>query len=412
MEFVEAHFIHTIRQVCASQEGCPGVSLREAVIRPACCRGNGASPVLCAYRKDDQVIGVSELIRRRDEIPGYEHSWEQVVDEEGKVVLDAGKDGVALLLRGEERQYSKKKRKEGERRGLAVLISVGEEERPGAAADREKLEKLARDLNFEVRLEVNKTAQELRKLMTDIQVGKYVRAEDECFMCFVNAHGDTNEGAQYIWDGITEASNELKKESDEESAYESAEESGEGTDEDLSEGSVYESAEEFAEEYVEESTEEWEDHHLWVLNDLVWPITRCSLLSEKPKLFFINACRGHSWIVADAGPGKHLESSVPDLDKTRREGQEIHSLKEETDCLFVFSTTDDTVSFRDRKEGTYFVRALVEAFEERGQPTNVLDIMTRMNDKVKEMRVQKMGSQDTFGQAPVVVSTLVKTLRL
>eukprot|EP00246_Nothoceros_aenigmaticus_P009466 TRINITY_DN2499_c1_g1_i17.p1 TRINITY_DN2499_c1_g1~~TRINITY_DN2499_c1_g1_i17.p1 ORF type:complete len:265 (-),score=38.15 TRINITY_DN2499_c1_g1_i17:33-827(-) len=261
-------------------------------------------------------------------------------------------------------------------------------------------------------------------------IGRYVRAEDECFMCFVNAHGDTSEGAQYIWDGIKE------------SAGDTVNETKHATTVEMGEGGVgvtgvnsgkkrrrkrqrqrkskrqrnvpQETEKEEAEkkELEKNTTREAADHYLWVLNDLVWPITRCSLLREKPKLIFINACRGHGYLVAEAGSGKHLESSVPDLDKTRREGQEIHSLKEETDCLFVFSTTDDTVSFRDRKEGTYFVRALVEAFEERGQPTNVLDIMTRMNDKVKEMRVQKMGSQDTFGQAPVVVSTLVKTLRL
>eukprot|EP00246_Nothoceros_aenigmaticus_P009469 TRINITY_DN2499_c1_g1_i6.p2 TRINITY_DN2499_c1_g1~~TRINITY_DN2499_c1_g1_i6.p2 ORF type:complete len:265 (-),score=41.41 TRINITY_DN2499_c1_g1_i6:33-827(-) len=261
-------------------------------------------------------------------------------------------------------------------------------------------------------------------------IGRYVRAEDECFMCFVNAHGDTSEGAQYIWDGIEESAEEPVKGMEHATAGETPETIVEVTEADSGKkqrrkrqrerkrkrqrNQLQETEkEEAGKQGLEKDTpKEAVDHHLWVLNDIVCPITRCPLLNEKPKLFLINACRGHGYLVAEAGSGKHLQGSVRDVDKTRREGEEIHFLKQETDCLFVFSTTDDTVSFRDRKEGTYFVRALVEAFEERGQPTNVLDIMTRMNDKVKEMRVQKMGSQDTFGQAPVVVSTLVKTLRL
>eukprot|EP00246_Nothoceros_aenigmaticus_P017731 TRINITY_DN888_c0_g1_i12.p1 TRINITY_DN888_c0_g1~~TRINITY_DN888_c0_g1_i12.p1 ORF type:complete len:457 (+),score=56.98 TRINITY_DN888_c0_g1_i12:863-2233(+) len=101
MEFVQAHFIHTIRQVCASQEGCPGVSLCEMIIRPECCGAGRTSPVLCAYRRTDQVIAVSELERRANEYPDYEHSWVEVVDENGKVVVPAGNDSAARLL-GEE----------------------------------------------------------------------------------------------------------------------------------------------------------------------------------------------------------------------------------------------------------------------------------------------------------------------
>eukprot|EP00246_Nothoceros_aenigmaticus_P017738 TRINITY_DN888_c0_g1_i23.p1 TRINITY_DN888_c0_g1~~TRINITY_DN888_c0_g1_i23.p1 ORF type:complete len:376 (+),score=47.77 TRINITY_DN888_c0_g1_i23:153-1130(+) len=110
MQFVQSHFIHTIRQVCASQEGCPGVSLREAIIRPACCgegrHRDGGSPVLCAYRTTQQVIAVSKLKELADEDVNYKHSWVEVRDEEGNVVVKAGDDSAARLL-GEEEEPSK-----------------------------------------------------------------------------------------------------------------------------------------------------------------------------------------------------------------------------------------------------------------------------------------------------------------
>lgn len=99
MEFVQRNFINTIRSLCASRDGCQGVTLQEAIIRPACVQG--AAPTLCAYRTRDQTITTEELRRRMSRIPNYEHSWGEVRDDAGRVVLPAGADSSGYLLHGE-----------------------------------------------------------------------------------------------------------------------------------------------------------------------------------------------------------------------------------------------------------------------------------------------------------------------
>eukprot|EP00246_Nothoceros_aenigmaticus_P016451 TRINITY_DN748_c0_g1_i7.p1 TRINITY_DN748_c0_g1~~TRINITY_DN748_c0_g1_i7.p1 ORF type:complete len:302 (+),score=46.85 TRINITY_DN748_c0_g1_i7:840-1745(+) len=265
-KFLES-FVDALRKVCASQDGCPGVSLSDNIIWAE------ASSELCACCMKDQIIGskadktpkyehsydlssqlsskageipkldfsddlsqlsskageipkldfsddLSQLSGKAEEVPTYEHSWDEVV-------VDAEKDSAGFHLGGEAwPQYANKNRQLGKRRGLAVVINVEGEARPGAHLDRERLVKLFRSRGFDVRLEVNKTAKELQQLIKDI--GKYVRAEDECFICSINAHGGTMEGAQYI--------------------HESTEDSA----------------------------------HLWVLNDFVVPISRCPILEVWP----------------------------------------------------------------------------------------------------------------------------------
>eukprot|EP00246_Nothoceros_aenigmaticus_P000030 TRINITY_DN10047_c0_g1_i11.p1 TRINITY_DN10047_c0_g1~~TRINITY_DN10047_c0_g1_i11.p1 ORF type:complete len:227 (+),score=24.22 TRINITY_DN10047_c0_g1_i11:102-683(+) len=192
----------------------------------------------------------------------------------------------------------------------------------------------------------------------EAQRKSYVWADDECFLCFVNAHGGTQDGEQVIWDGTDESD---------------------------------------------------DNSFLWVLNDIVWPITQCAHLFGKPKLFFVNSCRGKSRLTADPGPGVHHHNALPDK---RREGEEIHYVKEVSDHFLVFSTTDDAVNYRHRKKGTYFVNALVKAFEKEQRPANVHDIMTRVNREMRGVRIGLKGCQDTFGQCTACNHSLSKKLYL
>lgn len=91
----------------------------------------------------------------------------------------------------------------------------------------------------------------------------------------------------------------------------------------------------------------------------------CSSLTEKPKLFFIQACQGTREqkavsIEAD-GPARSLVCS--DAIKAK------DSIPSDADFLLGMATVASFVSFRDTKNGTWFIRSLCQ---------NLVDMVPRL----------------------------------
>ncbi|KAK7155025.1 hypothetical protein R3I93_009848 [Phoxinus phoxinus] len=188
-------------------------------------------------------------------------------------------------------------------RGVCVIINnvnfTSMKERSGSDEDQKSLAKVFRWLGFEVVVHRNKTAAEMKNLLTDL--GKTV--DGDCFVCCVLSHG-IKEGVCGS-DGVVVSVDEIRE-----------------------------------------------------------PFTGiyCQSLVGKPKLFFIQACRGGKQqhrvkVQADAPEDGESEMEVDgdDFDIT---------IPADTDFLIARSTTDGHLSYRKTKEGSWFIQSLCRNLEE------------------------------------------------
>ncbi|KPP80332.1 caspase-8-like [Scleropages formosus] len=122
------------------------------------------------------------------------------------------------------------------------------------------------------------------------------------------------------------------------------------------------------------------------LSELLQPFSahHCTSLQQKPKLFFIQACQGIQeqkavFLQSDGPLGVTSDAFVP-----------LDSFPTDADFLLGMATVPNFVSFRDKKQGTWYIRSLCQKLlllVPRG--IDLLSILTEVNNDVSNMTDSK-----------------------
>lgn len=183
----------------------------------------------------------------------------------------------------------------------------------------------------------------------------------------------------------------------------------------------------------------WSRDHLYNVNDLVYSFSPSYAqgLKGKPKLFFVQACRGdgfdsgsliemsdqeaHERFLHDNFPVTYSSAS-PDSSgvssgfPTKSHGQShINQLPSEADFLIAYSTCEGLYSWRNRFLGSWFIQDLVSVFLSQSYNSDLLALLTQVNRKNAYNRQSNDQSNLRFHQKkqiPCFVHTLTKQLFL
>lgn len=254
-------------------------------------------------------------------------------------------------------------------RGVALIINnkkfnplLALDTRHGSEKDVEELERLFDDLDFKVQTRQDVKKDQLWKTLNEVATADH--SEYDCFVLCLMSHG--KEGGRILCSG----------------------------------GGIV-------------KTEEVLD---------VFTSVNCKTLEGKPKLVFIQACRGKkedALAVADGPEKKRFKVSSdedpeePPVVTTDGNVDLDERAHKNADFLIAYSTVADYVSYKNDSEGSYFIRALVKVFQEKYKDDHLSDMMTEVNNVVSEFNLKRKAEDKTrftAKQIPEIKSTLRKKL--
>ncbi|XP_076838094.1 caspase-7-like [Brachyhypopomus gauderio] len=237
-----------------------------------------------------------------------------------------------------------------EPRGVCVIISNenftdAKLNRPGSRKDADALEDVFRFLGFEVEVHKDLSAEKMKKLMLKYSKQQH---DGDCWVCCVLSHGNS--------EGVLGC-----------------------------------------------------EGNLCPTEDIFSPFNgkNCPSLLNKPKIFFIQACRGSKKqekceVSDDSGP-------------TPNTSKKFYTIPEDSDFLFARSTVDGYRAYRCDNEGSWFIQSLCKHLRVGSEGgDDILTVLTRVNDEVskKEGKVKDKQTGEYYDAkaTPIASFTLRKKL--
>nr|CAB3262212.1 uncharacterized protein LOC100178691 [Phallusia mammillata] len=143
------------------------------------------------------------------------------------------------------------------------------------------------------------------------------------------------------------------------------------------------------------------------LTDFTEPFTakRCPSLVGKPKLFFVQACRG-----LKMDEGVEVTQNMDVVDGAEDENDSV-LIPNEADFLLAQSTVPGYVAWLNSGNGSWFVQCFCECIHRFGGHMEIMQIMTRVNNMVAyQFKSSTQDGKDNYKQIPSITSRLTAEL--
>lgn len=249
--------------------------------------------------------------------------------------------------------------------GVAVIIDINTfnsrynlQKRKGSEKDVEALSESLRALGFDVKIYENLSTDGVNQVITNLsQENHYDR---NCMLVTIMSHGDFN-GIIYTTDGLI---------------------------------------------YTDDVQKPFMDPK------------NCPSLHGKPKIFFIQACRGSMkdvGCIIELKPEKAEKALASRGEPSSTEKYVVSSL---ADILVYFSSSEGFPSFKNTNEGSWFIQSISNNLRKCLEAENEIEFMTLLHRVNREVAFSKQADTDddddfkACKQMPVIVSMLTKSLVL